>query len=746
MTCSDGLPLAGLRVLECVDGPMRMTGRLLADLGAHVVHWPQGPRAARGWRTTMAAGVDCDALALNRGKHAPEADFATGLARAHVLLEDSLDGLGADGSPAAIAARHPGLIHVSISDFGRDGPCAGWIASDPVLHALSGSLARSGIPGRPPVVPPGSIASACAATQAAFAVLLSLTNRLDRGQGDWIDFAVLDGVTLALDPGFGVMGSAAGGARGADMPRGRPEVRFRYPILPCADGHVRLCVLAPRQWQGMFRWMGSPPEFADPAFNQLGVRYASPTLLPAIAAFLAGQTKAQIERDGQTFGVPVAMVRSLDEAIATAQNEARGLFVAEPSACPVPIRLPQAPFEIDGQRPRAVAPQPDAVLPLPPAASDPARHLPLAGLRVLDLGVIVVGAETGRLLGDAGADVVKLENAAFPDGLRQTIDGAPISASFAVGNRNKRSLSLDLRDEAGRATFRDLVAKADVLLSNFKPGTLEALGFDHATLAALNPGLVAIDNSAFGPTGPGAAHLGYGPLVRAATGVTAAWSDTGVDDGFSDAMTVYPDHVAGRLGALLVLSLLIRRRRTGRGGFASVAQAEVILDHLAVDVARAELIAAGVPVRHDDGEGPWGVYPCAGEDEWCAVTIATPAQRAALRALLDAPTTLEPALEPALRTWLAARPPLDAARTLQAAGIPAGAMLRVAELPDFPHFAARGLFVEAQHPHLATPYLQEARPFLSRSLSDPPGGPGPLPGEQSAAVLHDWLVMRGRKL
>ncbi|MFM9776377.1 hypothetical protein ACKI1Z_42700, partial [Streptomyces galilaeus] len=84
---------------------------------------------------------------------------------------------------------------------------------------------------------------------------------------------------------------------------------------------------------------------------------------------------------------------------------------------------------------------------------------------------------------------------------------------------------------------------------------------------------------------------------------------------------------------------------------------------------------------HDDGEGPWGVYACTGKDEWCAVTIATPAQRAALRSLLDAPTALEPVLEPALRTWLAARPPLDAARTLQAAGIPAGAMLRVVELP-----------------------------------------------------------------
>src|SRR5207302_6437477 len=128
--------------------------------------------------------------------------------------------------------------------------------------------------------------------------------------------------------------------------------------------------------------------------------------------------------------------------------------------------------------------------------------------------------------------------------------------------------------------------------------------------------LISVESSAFGAHGPWAGRMGYGPLVRAIAGVTEAWRYPDDPESYSDALAAYPDHVAARLGAAAVLALLIRRRRTGRGGAAQIAQLEVMLDHFAPDTAvRALGEALGPP------DAPWGVFPSAGDDEWCVVTV-----------------------------------------------------------------------------------------------------------------------------
>ena len=136
--------------------------------------------------------------------------------------------------------------------------------------------------------------------------------------------------------------------------------------------------------------------------------------------------------------------------------------------------------------------------------------------------MIVVGADTGRLFGDLGADVVKIEHSAHPDGLRVG-KLTSMTQPFAAGHRNKRSTGIDLRTDEGRALAHRLVEQSDVVLTNFKPGVAEALGMDHETLREINDGIVVVDSSAFGPTGPWAKRLGYGPLVRAAVGFTNLW-------------------------------------------------------------------------------------------------------------------------------------------------------------------------------------------------------------------------------
>ena len=138
--------------------------------------------------------------------------------------------------------------------------------------------------------------------------------------------------------------------------------------------------------------------------------------------------------------------------------------------------------------------------------------------------MIVAGGELGRLFADLGAEVIKIESATYPDGLRQTPPGQAMSRSWALTHRNEYGLGLDLRSHEGADIFSRLVAGADAVFANFKPGTLASLGFSYEKLRELNPRIVLAESSAFGATGPWSARMGYGPLVRATTGVTRLWT------------------------------------------------------------------------------------------------------------------------------------------------------------------------------------------------------------------------------
>jgi crotonobetainyl-CoA:carnitine CoA-transferase CaiB-like acyl-CoA transferase len=728
-----GRPLDGVRVIDMVPGPMAAIARHYVELGADVLRIEPEFGAEDRRQGRRVAGISIDFVAANLGKRSAMPSALDDLAASADIVIAPAGTINV----AALRARNPALVVPSVSDFGTIGRFAAWRGSGPVFHALSGELSRSGIPGREPLLPPGDLAMASAASQAAYAVLVAYWQALRTGQGDHLDFSVLDGAVQALDPGYGIAGSASAGVPASKLPRGRPEARYMYPVLPCRDGFVRLCVLSPRQWHGMFEWMGRPDEFSDPSFDKLQTRFASTTLLPAIAKLFAGKTRAQVEEEGERFGVPAASLLDLDEALATAQIAARRAFVPVEIAPGLAAPFPDGVIEVDGARmgiagPAPVMPEPDVAwrprdrTPKPDGTGD----RPFTGLKVLDFGVIVVGAEGGRLLADQGADVIKVESSAFPDGTRQSRVPGRIAPTFAAGHRNKRSLGIDLRHPRGKEIVLDLVRHADVLLSNFKGGTLESLGLDYPSLRRINPRIIVADSSAFGPTGPWSRRMGYGPLVRASAGLTVQWRYPSEPDSFSDAITVYPDHVAGRIGVIGVIALLIRRLRTGRGGQVSISQAEVMLSHMAPRIAADALMHAGHQVLADEPHS--AVYQCAGDDEWCVVTSRSASDDQAI-ARVTAGTTLS--------DWCAVTPARTVMEALQSAGVAAGAMLRVSELPEFDYYKERRLFKPATHPHLAEPFIVEAAPIRSDHLPDPPDRPAPLLGEHTTEILRDWLQM-----
>ena len=261
------VPLAGLRVVELIDGKTEMFGRFLADLGADVLRIePPGGSASRR-EPPCYEGVSLRFATHNAGKRSTEVDLTTVrgreqlralLADADVLAESTppgrLDALGL-GVPG-LRAAHPQLIVTSITDFGQTGPYREWAATDLVHLALNSVLSRSGLPGEPPIKPPGRLASEVAAIQAVWATLVALWARLASGIGDHVDVSILEASIQSFDPPFGIGSTATIGTVADDISRDRPDAAHRYPVFPCADGYVRICVLTVRQWQNMFNWLG----------------------------------------------------------------------------------------------------------------------------------------------------------------------------------------------------------------------------------------------------------------------------------------------------------------------------------------------------------------------------------------------------------------------------------------------------------------------------------------------------------
>jgi crotonobetainyl-CoA:carnitine CoA-transferase CaiB-like acyl-CoA transferase len=731
------LPLAGVRVVDMAEDKGETCGRFLADLGADVIRVepPGGGRSRRlplsfAVRNANKRGVTIDIEAE------PERLLAL-LESADVWIETTRPGTLAPLGlgPDDVLARNPQLVITSITDFGQTGDYRHWQGNDLVHAAMSGILSRSGLAGRDPLRPPDGMAYETTAIQAAWATLLAYWNRLETGRGDHVDFAIFEAATQIMDPPYG----AASVSRASAFPsaRGRPEPGL-YPIFPCADGHVRVVVLAPRQWRALRAWLGEPAAFQDERYDAIPARLeASAELHELYAALFAGMTKDEIAAEGQARGVPVAPVLDVSDVLVSAHFETRGAFVDAEVAPGVRARVPSGFLEIDGARvgfrhraPEAGEHSDDPLgatggRPGRPSFNGAAPRRPLAGLRVVDFGIIVIGNEIGRLLADQGADVIKIENRAFPDAARVGYGGT-MSHSFVAGSRNKRSFGVNLRTPEGVALLKRLVASADVVLENFKPGTLDRLGLGYESLREVNPSVVMLSTNALGSTGPWSRWLGYGPIVRCVTGVASLWRYPDDDVGFGEPTTIYPDHYGARLCAAAVLAALIRRRRTGGGAYIEAAQAEMIVNQFA-DVFLAASLGAEPGATPDVH-----LCRCAGDDEWCVVTADDDEQRLALRRVVgDLP----------LDEWTRARSPREVMERLQAAGVPAGMMMRPEDHEHDPHLLSRGLDREVDQPGVG-PLRMEGGPFRSRAIPLVRITPAPQHGEHTREICATLLGLR----
>lgn len=352
------------------------------------------------------------------------------------------------------------------------------------------------------------------------------------------------------------------------------------------------------------------------------------------------------------------------------------------------------------------------------------------------------------MFADHGAEVIKVENRAHPDGSRAPFTGE-VAPGFAWGNRNKQSFAVDLRSARGAELFTRLLETADVLLTNFKPSTLEKLGFGPERLAQINPRLVMAESNAMGHTGPWKSWMGYGPLVRAASGLTSLWQDPEVPGEVADGLTVYPDHVIGRIVAAAALAALIGRARTGRGCRVTCAQSEAILTALSTEIAEEAMTPGAVRPRGNSlgADAPCGVYPCAGADEWCVVSVCDDEDYRRLRTVIELPDVVSSGnraarraeLDKLVASWTETRTGDEVLRELQAAGVAAGPMRRIPDLGADPALHDRRIFTALYQPTVPEPMVAERKQFRSEHIADAGSRPAPVQGQHTRQICVEDL-------
>jgi len=378
---------------------------------------------------------------------------------------------------------------------------------------------------------------------------------------------------------------------------------------------------------------------------------------------------------------------------------------------------------------------------------------PFAGLRVLDFGVGAVGVEVGRFFAEYGADVVKVESSTAPDFIRTIMPGG-MNPPFASSSRSKRGLGVNLKDARGLALVRALARLADVVVENNGAGVMDRLGLGYASLRAENPRLVYFSSNLTGSRGPWSGWIGYGPSTHPVSGMQHLWNYPEDEARPAGSTNIYPDHFVGRLGALAAVAGLYQRERSGVGFHAEAAQFEGAIGFIGDWLARESLDPGSVHPRGNASErgAPWGVYPCAGEDEWVAICVRSDAEWQALRDALDSPDwaaapeletsigriAARDALDRHLSVWTGAQTPHAVMHLLQAQGVPASALHHPAhELAD-PHLRARGYLQTFEQPPFGR-LTAEGPAFRASDLPAPIQRAAPMLGEHSREVCRDWL-------
>lgn len=378
---------------------------------------------------------------------------------------------------------------------------------------------------------------------------------------------------------------------------------------------------------------------------------------------------------------------------------------------------------------------------------------PLAGVRVLDLGTMVAGPVAATLMADFGADVIKVEEPRRGDTLRHVgpfCEGE--SLYWNVEGRNKRSIGLDLRRPEGQATLCDLVRHCDVLIENFRPGTMQKWNIGWPRLSQVNPALVMLSISGYGQTGPYATRAGYDRIGLAFGGLLGI-------SGFPDRAPVRPgtaiaDYQSGIIGTLGVMMALYHRdARGGRGQHVDTSLYESVFRFTDVMVTAYDKLGL---VRQRMGNVHFAAAPGdhfeTSDGRHLVITISNDAMFSRLCAAMERPDLPHDqrfgthslraqnidAINHIVGTWIKSKPVEQICAALDERGVACQLVLGIADIVHDPQYQARGTIVDVPHPQLGSLKMAAPTPALSETPA-PPVQPAPALGQHTDDVLRDLL-------
>jgi crotonobetainyl-CoA:carnitine CoA-transferase CaiB-like acyl-CoA transferase len=773
-------PLSYLRVIDLTDIRGAMAGRVLADLGADVIKVePPGGDPGR-LHPPFAGRVEAPDRSLpflyrNANKRGAVIDLndAAGRRRLFDLCDRAdilIENFGREAqhryqlTPAAVRARHPHLIHVAIADFGLSGPHADWRAEPLTAFAASGALFVSGFPDRPPCWMPGYLAHDCASVFGVVGALAGVLERTRHGEGQTVEVSVQDAAIAALNPWSIPLADYAQiyPVVPASPPRNADGV---YLVLPTMDGFIRVLPATLRQWKNCLALLGNPEALSGPEWEPAVYRLLNGDVIRLVAAEILGERRRNdILAEARAAGIPISPVNTPDEFVAEEQTRTRGYF--RPTGFPhlgdAPFASSPLNFSATPAVLRRPAPRPgeDGGAGFGPRSSEPATGAVdgplLSGMRVIDLGVGAIGPEACWIMAELGAEVIKIESRANLDFLR-TVSVEPDKPnrawSFNTEARGQKSVCVNMRTPRGRELALQLCATADVIVENNRGGVVRQLGIDYEDVRRLRPDVIYFASQGYGRGGPLGEAPAFGPLNSSFAGTNWLWNYP--DSPYPAGVNLnHPDHIGSKLAAAAILAALDHRRRTGEGQMIEMGQTEVAA-YFAGEFY-LEAACTGRPSRQRGNEVdyavPHGVYPCAGEDRWCAIAVVgdeswqrcarcmglapepgwqTLAGRLAARSQIDA----------LVAEWTRERKAEEVAELLQAAGVSAMVVQGADDQRADPHLAARGSIVTVQHPEIG-PERHIGNPLRMSRARMVTSGAAPLLGADTEDVLVRWLGLK----
>lgn len=785
--------LTGIRVLELatrVSGPY--CGKLLAGLGADLIKVePPGGDPSRREGPFPGDMPDPERsglfLHLNTGKRSvllegPPPERAETLER--LLAGEAVDVLILGHKPAELAAAHidlgalrrkfPRLVIVDVTSFGQTGPYADYGGQELIVYAASGYMMLTGDPNREPIKAYGSLVEYQAGVHAALGALSALFARETTGEGQIVDVSAMEAGTFLLG---GVEQLAYFHDRierrnGTRLLGFAPQHSYPSTIRPCKDGYVHCH--SNNRYLDLLGALIPNPRLLEPDLLSQMMGHAD-EIDQIMDEWLADKGRDEVVARAQELRLPFTEVMAPGEVMADPHHRERGSFVTVDHPGAGPIVQPGPPFRM-GATPWQTGPAPMlgqhtaevlARLDKPPvqtggiAATAGAKRRPLHGLRVLDFTNAVAGPIASFILGDLGAEVIKVESPSgrplHAAGTAPLIEGGedrPYDRVMIFNelNHGKRGISLDVSRPEGREIFLRLVAVSDAVVQNFSPRVMSNLGIDYPRLKEAQPGIILVSMPAFGLSGPYRDRTSYGPGIDAMSGLSHL---TGYPDGPPmKPGNFFCDQNAGVHAAFALLAALWHRKRTGEGQHVEMPMIEGEFQMLGD--AYIDYAMNGRERMRSGNSHPWmaphDVYPCSGEDAWVAIAVEDDSQWAALCRVMEQPDLAgdprfarstdryahRQELRPIIGAWTAGREHHAVQERLQQAGVPAAAVLNAKELFSDPSVVARHGFEYVDVPNVGpTPY-----PRVAFTLSETPvpiEKPAPGFAEDNAYVYGELL-------